>query len=207
MKKLMLLCAVVLGSLFTISCEGPSGPQGMPGPSGPEGPEGPAGGGAEYAKVFEYHLSFNQNLDSNIAVQKVQHPTKLYLGDAVFIYVLDRTDEDGNPIWTPLPIRYFVLDNATQKDEELEYIYNFGAKEFEIVARATAPLGLFNGTPGSKNDPGYVTDMIFRVVYVAGKDPVQKNAAVKVKADENTLSYDDLLLKYNLTKSPVKKMY
>lgn len=200
----MLVCAVVLGSLFTTSCEGPRGPQGMPGPSGPEGP---AGGGAEYAKVFEYHLSFNQNLNTNIAKQVVKHPTEMYLGDAVFIYVLDRTDEKGDPIWTPLPIRYFVQDNVTQQDEELEYIYNYGAVNFEIIARATAPLGLFNGTPGSEKDPGYVTNMIFRVVYVAGTDPVQKNAAVKAVADEKPLSYDELLLKYNLTKSPVKKMY
>ncbi|WP_410879604.1 hypothetical protein [Myroides sp. DW712] len=204
MKKIMLLCAVVVGSLFTFSCEGPRGSQGMP---GPEGPEGPAGGGAEYAKIFEYHLSFNQNLDSNMADQVVKHPTKVYLGDAVMIYVLEEIEKNGNPIWSPLPMRYFVENTATQKDEELEYIYNYGLDDFKIIARATAPLGLFNGTPGSKEDLGYVTDMIFRVVYIAGNDPVQKNAAVKAAADEKPLSYDELLLKYNLTKSPVKKMY
>ena len=204
MKKLMLMCAIVVGSLVTLSCEGPRGSQGMP---GPEGPEGPAGGGAEYAKIFEYHLSFNQNLDSNMADQVVKHPTKVYLGDAVMIYVLEETDKNGNPIWSPLPMRYFVENTATQRDEELEYIYNYGLDDFKIIARATAPLGLFNGTPGSKDDLGYVTDMIFRVVYIAGKDPVQKNAAVKATADEKPLGYDELLLKYNLTKSPVKKMY
>jgi|GEM_PF-2736464 len=204
MKKIMLLCAVVVGSLFTMSCEGPRGPQGMP---GPQGPEGPGGGGAEYAKVFEYHLSFNQDLNANIATQLVKHPTELYLGDAVFIFVLDSTDDKGKPIWSPLPIRYFVLDEDTQKDEELEYIYNYGPADFEIIARATAPLGMFNGRPGSADNPGYVTNMIFRVVYIAGKDPVQKSTAVKSTADEKPLSYDELLLKYNLTKSPVKKMY
>lgn len=201
MKKIMLLCAVVVGSLFTLSCEGPRGSQGMP------GPEGPPGDGAEYANIFEYHLSFNQNLDSNIADQVVKHPTKVYLGDAVMIYVLEETDKNGSPIWSPLPMRYFVENTATQKDEELEYIYNYGLDDFKIIARATAPLGLFNGTPGSKDDLGYVTDMIFRVVYIPGKDPVQKNAAIKTTAEEKPLSYDELLLKYDLTKSPVKKMY
>jgi len=206
MKKLILVCAVVLGALFTVSCEGPSGPQGIPGRDGVEGPEGPPGGGAEYAKVFEYHLNFNQNLNANIASQIVKHPTKVYLGDAVFVYVLERTDKNGKPIWSPLPMRYFVENTETQKDEELEYIYNFGLDDFEIVARATAPLGMFNGVPGDKNNPGYVTDMIFRVVYVAGKDPVQKNAAIPSNKDTTPLSYDELLLKYNLTNSPVKKM-
>ncbi|EHQ41471.1 MULTISPECIES: hypothetical protein [Myroides] len=192
MKKLILVCTVVLGALFTVSCEGPRGPQGPP-------------GGNEIANVFEYHLNFNQNLNANIASQIVKHPTKVYLGDAVFVYVLEKTDKNGDPIWSPLPMRYFVENTTTQKDEELEYIYNFGLDDFEIVARATAPLGMFNGIPGDKNNPGYVTDMIFRVVYVAGKDPIQRNAAVQSK-DVAPLSYDELLLKYNLTNSPVKKM-
>lgn len=186
----MLLCAVVLGSLFTVSCEGPRGPEGPP-------------GGNEFANVFEYHLNFNQNLNSNIASQIVKHPTKVYLGDAVFIYVLEKTDKNGDPIWSPLPMRYFVENTTTQQDEELEYIYNFGLQDFEIVARATAPLGLFNG---DKNNPGYVTDMVFRVVYVGGKDPIQKKASAQANKEETPLSYDELLLKYNLTNSPVKKM-
>lgn len=192
MKKLILVCTVVLGALFTVSCEGPRGPQGPP-------------GGNEIANVFEYHLNFNQNLNANIASQIVKHPTKVYLGDAVFVYVLEKTDKNEDPIWSPLPMRYFVENTTTQKDEELEYIYNFGLDDFEIVARATAPLGMFNEIPGDKNNPGYVTDMIFRVVYVAGKDPIQRNAAVQSK-DVAPLSYDELLLKYNLTNSPVKKM-
>ncbi|MCS4239041.1 hypothetical protein M2306_000394 [Myroides gitamensis] len=192
MKKLILVCTIVLGALFTVSCEGPRGPQGPP-------------GGNDIANVFEYHLNFNQNLNANIASQIVKHPTKVYLGDAVFVYVLEKTDKNGDPIWSPLPMRYFVENTTTQKDEELEYIYNFGLDDFEIVARATAPLGMFNGIPGDKNNPGYVTDMIFRVVYVAGKDPIQRNAAVQSK-DVAPLSYDELLLKYNLTNSPVKKM-
>ncbi|MBB1140405.1 hypothetical protein [Myroides sp. WP-1] len=198
MKKLMLLFAVVIGSLVTVSCEGPRGPQGAPGPEGPEG--------VVLGKVYEYHLNFNQNLNANIAGQVVKHPIKVYFGDTVMIYVLDGTDKDKNPIWSPLPMRYFVQDNATQKDEELEYIYNFGLQDFEIVARATAPLGLFNGTPGSDKDPGYVTNMIFRVVYIAGKDPIQMKANA-VGGEDKKLSYEELLLKYNLTKAPVQKMY
>ncbi|MGG5578446.1 hypothetical protein ACPDHL_14050 [Myroides sp. C15-4] len=197
MKKLMLVCAVVLGGLFTISCEGPRGPQ------GPQGPNG----GSEPAQVFEYHLDFNQDLNANIAGQVVKHPTKVYFGDAVMIFVFEGVDKDKNPIWSPLPIRYFVEDQVAQKDEELEYIYRYGLNDFTIEARATAPLGLFNGTPGPKGDPGYVTDMIFRVVYLAGQDPIQKSAAVKQDSTAKPMSYEEVLLKYDLTKSPVKKMY
>lgn len=198
----MLLCAVVLGSLFTVSCEGPRGPQ------GPQGPNG----GYEPANVFEYHLSFNQNLNANIAGQTVKHPTKVYFGDALMVFVFEGIDKKNNsPIWSPLPIRYFVEDTATNKDEELEYIYRYGLDDFTIEARATAPLGLFNGTPGKDDDPGFVTDMIFRVVYIAGKDPVQKSASVKQGANANPIekpmSYEEVLIKYDLTKSPVKKMY
>ncbi|MGG5506683.1 MULTISPECIES: hypothetical protein [unclassified Myroides] len=188
MKKLMLLCAVVIGSLFAASCEGPRGPK----------------GDGEFSNVFEYRLSFNQNLNANIATQVVRHSIPVYLGDMVAIYVMEETDKNGDPIWAPLPIRFFVEDSAAQKDEELEYVYNYGLDDFKITARATAPLGLFNG---SKKDPGYVTDMIFRVVYIEGKDPIQRSNATAIAEDLQPLSYDELLLKYNLTKAPVKKMY
>lgn len=191
MKKLMLLCAVILSSLFTISCEGPRGPK----------------GDGEFSSVYEYRLSFNQNLNNNIAHQDVRHPLPVYLGDAVMIYVMEETDTKGNPIWAPLPMRYFVEDEVTQQDEELEYIYNYGLDDFRITARATAPLGFFNGKPGSKDNPGYVTNMIFRVVYIEGKDPIQRNNAVSSTNEAKPLSYDELLMKYNLTNAPVKKMY
>jgi len=194
MKKLMLLCAVVLGSLFTISCEGPRGPQGPP-------------GGNEYPYVMDIRLSFDKNLKENVASNVVRNPIELFLGDVALIYIKDGETKRGEPIWAPLPIRYFVSDSETKKDEELEYLYNFSPDDFEIIARATVPLDFFANVNGPNGPMNYVRNQEFRVVYIPGLNPVKKNAMNAVQGEEKPLSYDEAVVKYNLQNVEVHKRY
>lgn len=200
MKKLMLLCTVILGSLFTLSCEGPRGPQ------GPQGNQGNDGGN-EYPYVMDIRLSFDQNLNDNMATNVVKHPFELHLGDVVLIYIKDGNTNNGSPIWTPLPIRYLVEDTATQKNEELEYLFNFAEKDFEIIARATVPLDFFANVTNPSGSINYVRNQEFRVVYIPALDPVKRTTAQTTNKEIQFLSYDEAVVKYNLQNVEVHKTY
>lgn len=188
MKKLILLVTCVITGLFITSCEGPQGPQGPP-------------GGNDYANIFEYHLNFDKNLNNTQSENTIKHPIKVYSGDVLLIYVLRETDKNGNPIWESLPKRYFVTNQGIPY--ELEYTYNFGLNDFQIIADANGPLRLFNGNGG--NDIGVLHDMIFRVVYIGGKNPVFKTNNIKAM-DNSPLSYEAAVAKYNLQNVEVVKM-
>lgn len=194
MKKIMLICTVVLGSLFTMSCEGPRGPQ---------GPQG----GNEYPYVMDIRLSFDKNLNEHVASNFVTHPIDLHIGDVVLIYIKDGTTKKGDPIWTPLPIRYFVNDAATQKDEELEYLFNFAPEDFEIIARATVPLDFFANASGPNGPMNYIRNQEFRVVYIPALDPIKRTTSQSVKEEVKPLSYDDAVVKYNLQNVEIHKKY
>lgn len=191
MKKIMLLCAVVLGGLFTISCEGPRGPQ----------------GGNEYPYVAEYSLSFDRNLNVDIASQVVKNPFELHIGDVALIFIEDGKTNNGNPVWVPLPARYFVGDEASGRTEELEYFYNFSANDFEIIARGSTMLDFFANARGEKGPINHLRNRIFRVVFVPGLDPVNRNATQATSTDATPLSYDEAVVKYNLQKVEVHKKY
>lgn len=188
MKKIIMLFAIVLGGLLA-SCEGP------------EGPQGPTGG-YDYANIFEYRLNFDRNLNNTSATNAVNHPLKVYSGDIMLVYVMRETDKNNNPIWEPLPKRYFVANQGNQY--ELEYTYNFGLNDFQIVADADGPLRLFNGNGG--NDLGVLHDMIFRVVYIGGNNPVFKTLSGDTVSEAKPLSYEEAVAKYNLKDVPVVKM-
>lgn len=188
MKKLIFLVTCVISGLFITSCEGPQGPQGPP-------------GGNEYANIFEYRLNFDKNLNNTFAENTVKHPIKVYDGDVLLIYILRETDKHNNPIWEPLPKRYFVSSQGNQY--ELEYTYNFGLNDFQIIADADAPLRLFNGN--GKDDIGVLHDMIFRVVYIGGENPIFRTNSIKTVSN-SPLSYEAAVAKYNLQNIEVVKM-
>lgn len=194
MKKLILVCTVVLGALFTVSCEGPRGPQGPP-------------GGNEFPYVMDIRLSFDKNLEATMATNVVANPIELFLGDVVLIYIKEGETKRGEPIWAPLPIRYFVQDAETKKDEELEYTFNFSPDDIEIIASATLPLDFFANAEGPNGRINYVRNREFRVVYVPGLNPEKKNTVNAVQNEVKSLSYDEAVVKYNLQKAEVHKKY
>ncbi|MDR0194335.1 MAG: hypothetical protein LBI73_04375 [Myroides sp.] len=197
MKKIAMLFAFVATTLLAAGCEGPSGPQGPPGPN-------------IFPHVQEVKLSFDQNLESKFQSQSVKHPVELYKGDVVLVYVMDSQDSNGNPVWSPLPRRFFVdvLEGGSEVRKELEYSYVFSPSNVLIEALADAPLKHFNGS-GKVGDLGYLKNMYFRLVYIPGQDPQRQsnNVSKSVEEGNTTLSYEEAVRKYNLEGVKVVKNY
>ncbi len=192
MKKLGIIVAFIAGALFLGSCEGPTGP---------EGPGGPA----IYPEVYEYKLDFNKDLNASVVSQLVKNPVKVFDGDVALVYLMTDLTQDDRPIWSPLPHRYFVTNSSTNKEEELEFNYNFSIYDIEFTASSAGKLGIFNGD--GQDHPGFLKNRIFRVVYVPAQDPIQKKASADSKNDRTPLSYDEAVLKYNLQNVKVNKQY
>lgn len=192
MKKIFGIALLMVGALFLGSCEGSDGPQGPPGPPGT----------GELAQVFETKIDFSNDLNTLQSSSIIKNPVKVYDGDFVLVYVLEGATKDNLPIWSPLPKRYFVTDESTNKEEELEYSFNFSRYDVEINAGATAPFRLFNGD--GKGHPGFVKDMVFRIIYVPGADPNTKSKSVK--SDKKRLTYEEAIVKYNLQNVEVTKL-
>lgn len=192
MKKIFGIALLMVGALFLGSCEGSDGPQGPPGPPG----------AGELAQVFETKIDFSTNLDENKVVKEVKNPIEVFKGDYVLVYVLEGATKDNLPIWSPLPKRYFVTDESINKEEELEYSFNFSVYDVQIAASATTNLRLFNGD--GKGHPGFVKDMVFRIIYVPGADPNTKSRSVK--SDQKRLTYEEAIVKYNLQNVEVTKL-
>ncbi|AJA69979.1 hypothetical protein HX045_05525 [Myroides odoratimimus] len=190
MKKIAMLFAFVATSLL-VGCEGSTGPQGPPGPT-------------MYPYVEEIKLSFTKDLTSTIQGQLIKHPNGFVDGDLVFVFIADKFSNDGKPLFSPLPTRYFV--DVDKVEKELEYSYNYSPYDTEIVARANAPLGFFNGD-GDKHE-GFIKNMIFRIVYIPGSTPVIGTKSDNSKESEKTsLSYEEVVRKYNLEDVKVVKKY
>lgn len=190
MKKLSLIVAFITGALFLGSCEGPTGPEGKPGP-------------AIYPEIFEYSFSFDGDLDKNVVGYLQQAPVKVYEGDIVLAYIMTDVTKDNKRIWTPMPYRYFVTDIDTNKEEELEFTYNFSPYDIEITASASTKLRLFNGDAQGKNS--LLKDRVFRVAYIPAQNPRQVNKSVEGKNVRTPLSYEEAVAKYNLQNVTVKK--
>ncbi|MCC9043803.1 hypothetical protein LNQ81_14075 [Myroides sp. M-43] len=201
MKKIAMLFAFVASSLLIAGCEGSTGPQGPPGQT-------------MYPFVEDIRVSFDTNLNSfsQTYTHKNNPKVKVYDGDVVLVFVMDGNTKDGLPIWAPLPKRFFVdvKEGEVKIEKELEYSYTFSRYDVEIDAKANAALGNFNGD--GKDHPGFLKNMIFRLVYIPGNDPVVSTKSVKTnndtkKSGNTTLSYEEAVRKYNLEDVKVVKNY
>lgn len=204
MKKIAMLFAFVASSLLIVGCEGSTGPQGPPGPPGI----------GEVPFVEDIRVSFDTNLNSvsQTYTHKNNPKVKVYDGDVVMVFVMDGNTKDGLPIWAPLPKRFFVdvEEGGAKIEKELEYSYTFSRYDVEIDAKANAALGNFNGD--GKDHPGFLKNMIFRLIYIPGKDPVISTKSIKANdnnksSGNTTLSYEEAVRKYNLEDVKVVKNY
>lgn len=159
MKKIFLLFSIF--AIALTSCEGDQGPIG---PEGPQGPAGPAGDGGDLATplIFEttQNLAFDE--ESGLRISELvyfsdNNVTPLET-DVALAYRLERTTENGEEIWSPLPQNFF-LDEGT-----IQYIFNFsvnGAEEnnsVEFLIDANYDI--------SNLDPIYYENQRFRIVLV-----------------------------------------
>lgn len=193
MKKIAMLFAFVASTLTLVGCEGPTGPQGPPGPT-------------DYPFVEDIRASFDGDLNSFTQKIGEKHNSRVKVldGDVLLVYVLNGTTKDGLPIWAPLPHRYFV--DVDKVEKELEYSYDFSRYDYQIYANANTQLKYFTGS-GAKDDPGFLKNMIFRLVYIPARDPINNTNAVKNTSNKTVLSYEEAVRKYNLEGVKVVKSY
>lgn len=179
MKKLLLILTVLVGAAFTTSCEGPSGPQGPPGPT-------------EYPYVSEISINFNEN--SNHTDYSYKHPVRYYKGDNILVFILDGSLNNGkDPIWRPLPASYDVTKNG--QTNTINYFNTFDPYQTTIFVNTkdNVNLGWFSDSPVGS----FTRDMVFRIMYLPGSDPVSA-FSVKDTTANTPLSYEEAVEKYNL---------
>lgn len=140
MNKIIFILLLATGMVFLNAC------------TGPEGPRGPQGspGTSILSEVFEVTGSFSSNNDYTINVPL--NPA-IYSSDVVLIYELSG-DYNGNDIWTPLPITYYIGNG------DLRYFYDFSRHDIQIYLDT-------NLNPASLPDQ-YRINKTFRVVIVPG---------------------------------------
>ena len=133
MKKLSIICMMILAVLFSASCtkvgpmgpQGPQGPAGPVGPVGPVGPQGPAGndGNDGYVNVASSTLTINSNdwqwVNDCQWMVEIDYPAindNVFNYGAVFVYM----DVDG--AWSQVPLTYYYQDIITHENGEEEII-------------------------------------------------------------------------------------
>lgn len=195
MKKIAMLFAFVATSLL-VGCEGATGPQGPPGPT-------------MYPYVLEKRISFDDKPNDGLVEHAFNHPIKVYDGDVLLVYILDGSVSNGNtnfPKWTPLPMSYYRTNTDTNIEHQLEFTYNFSVLDFAVVASSDRDLGFFRAN--SPGDIDYLKNRTFRIVYIPGANPEMKTNTIKSKrTGGTTLSYEEVVRKYNLENVKVVKDY
>ncbi|MEN2487561.1 hypothetical protein AAYQ05_07150 [Flavobacterium sp. B11] len=154
---------------------------------GPEGPPGPPGSPAA-AEVFEIEkVNFSATANSEIYFN---FKSQTYLGDVVLVYRYDGPDPKTNrDIWVPLPDSHYYNDGG------LYFTYKFDFTQ-DNVRIFTEGYGLSaNPIPSD-----FVVNQIFRIVVVPGFDPIVTGKSV------NKLDYYEVIKKYNIDDSNVKKL-
>lgn len=133
MKKLSIICMMILAVLFSASCTkvgpmGPQGPQGPAGPVGPVGPQGPAGndgndGNDGYVNVASSTLTINSNdwqwVNDCQWMVEIDYPAindNVFNYGAVFVYM------NVAGAWSQVPLTYYYQDMITNDNGEQELI-------------------------------------------------------------------------------------
>ena len=152
MKKLSIICMMILAVLFSASCTkvGPMGPQGSQGPAGPVGPVGPQGpagndgndGNDGYVNVASSTLTINSNdwqwVNDCQWMVEINYPAindNVFNYGAVFVYM----DVDG--AWSQVPLTYYYQDVITYENGEQELINC--AASIEVATLSDGGVRLF----------------------------------------------------------------
>lgn len=108
--------------------------------------------------------------------------------DIVLIYLQTDATDTGSPVWTPLPAKF--NPNVNGIVQEVYYDFDFTMNDFKIYARGSFDLSLMAST--------FLNNKTFRVVLVPAVFGNGKNSV-----DPRTLSYEEVIAKYNIDDSKV----
>lgn len=161
---------------------------------------------------YEYHnVSFDTSNNARSSDIKLRNPGQMYLGDFVLVYFLDAVQDNGNPVWTPLPTSYYidVQQGTGFREAEINYKFSYSLDQVVINANSADLLSLFKG---NKNDISFTNGLTFKVVYLPGEDPIEKGvkSTSLFETDQNgdlkAIPYETLSQMYDLDKVPVRKI-
>ena len=142
----------------------------------------------DYPTVYDLNINLIQNA-TNYYGYNQKFNGSLLSQDIVLVY---RKNNPGSntPIWEPLPKTYFFDSNA------MDYTFNFTTTDVQIDLNSDFDLSIQDA--GFKST--YLNGQTFRVVLVpavyGGKSTV----------DPRTLSYEEVIAKYNIDDSKIGKL-
>ena len=141
----------------------------------------------DYPTVYDVKTNLVQNATNDFGYFDQFNGTLLDQ-DIVLMYRKNNPTE-SSPIWEPLPKSYFFGSNS------MDYTFNFSKTDFEIRLNSDFDLTVQN------NDfkTTYLNGQTFRIVLVPAV--FGKNAV-----DPRTLSYEEVIAKYNIDDSKVDKL-
>jgi hypothetical protein len=178
MKKIILF-ALLIGSAFLLSCQGPAGPEGLEGLPGVQGAQGPQGtpGVNILGSVFDIEGTFNTGNDYRIYFEFPKDKVEVFESDAVLVYRQWETVAAGNetiPVWRMLPQTQFLPQGALQ--------YNFDHTFLDV--------SVFIDTQFDRTtlEPKWTQKQIFRVVIL----PANFAKAAKVSKNINFSDYNEV---------------
>jgi len=111
----------------------------------------------------------------------------IYESDVILVYRLSAV-ENGTDIWKLLPDTYFFADGT----RNFSYEFDFGINDINIF---------MDGNNLGTVDPAFRTNQVFRIVIVPGAFSTTGKSA---KA--NYSDYNEVIAKYNIDDSNVKKL-
>jgi len=142
----------------------------------------------DYPAVYDLNINLIQNTPDYYGYN--QPFNQSLLGQDIVLVYRKSNPGTGAPIWESLPKTYFFNEGA------MDYTFNFTTADVQIDLRADFDLSV-------KTDNNFrstfLTGQTFRVVLVPavfGKNSV----------DPRTLSYDEVIAKYNIDDSKIGKL-
>lgn len=144
----------------------------------------------EYPAVYDLNATFSYNdTDGWNYYQKLD---RAMLNEDYILIFRQSGSSNGNPIWQQIPRTLFIPEG------ELDYDFDFTKLDFFIYAGGT--INFANQSQVFKD--AYLNNQRFRVVLV----PAVNGFNNKNTVDPRTLSYEEVIAKYNIDDSKIGKL-
>lgn len=177
MKKFLPLLLILISSVFIFSCK--------------DDDDDYVEVNVDYPTVYDLNINLVQNAPDYFGYNQVFNGSLLNQ-DIVLVYRKSNPSESA-PIWEPLPKTYFFNGGA------MDYTFNFTTTDVQIDLRSDFDLASQDAAFRS----AYLNGQTFRVVLVPAVFGTGKNAN---NVDPRTLSYEEVIAKYNIDDSKIGKL-
>ncbi|WP_379965903.1 hypothetical protein [Epilithonimonas sp. UC225_85] len=176
MKKFLPLLLLLISSIFILSCKDD---------------DDDYVDNDTYSAVYDLTVNMTYDVNSQQATYNQAFNRPMFDSDVVLVYRQTGTD-NGNTVWQPLPQTLYNITAGNTTNNELDYTFDFTKNDFQLYASGTYNLTL---------TPSYITGQRFRIVLVPADFGKNANSV-----DPKTLSYEEVIKKYNIDDTKVKTL-